>query len=86
MEEQHPSAGDRRFSQFRIAQRCFAACRVAVDVPITTGASQLIPKALTIDPYDRHFCGFWLGAIGAVVRVPQGNCNDIQNPQKSGLQ
>ncbi len=45
----------------------------------------VIPKVLTIDSYDRHLYGFWLGAIGAVVRVPQANCNDIQNPQKSGL-
>ena len=45
----------------------------------------LIPKVLTIDSYDRHLSGFWLGAIGAVVRVPQANCNDIQNRQKSGL-
>ena len=47
--------------------------------------AQFIPKVLTIGSYDRHLCGFWLGAIGAVVRVPQGNRNDIQNPQKSGL-
>ncbi len=33
-------------------------------------SARLIPKVLTIDPYDRHLCGFWLGAIGAVVRVP----------------
>jgi hypothetical protein len=47
--------------------------------------ARLIPKILTIDPYDRHLCGFWLGAIGAVVRVPQADRNDIQKPQKSGL-
>ena len=47
--------------------------------------SGLIPKVLTIDPYDRHLCGVWLGAIGAVVRVPQADRNDIQNPHKSGL-
>ena len=30
----------------------------------------IIPKVLTLDPYDRHLSRFWLGAIGAVVRGP----------------
>ena len=45
----------------------------------------LILKVLTINPNDRHLCGFWLGAIGAMVRLPQADRNDIQKPQKSGL-
>jgi hypothetical protein len=44
-------------------------CPVEVDLADFI-ARQIIPKVLTIDPYDRHLSGFWFGAIGAVVRVP----------------